>query len=398
MENETIIYKKNKVYYFILIIYLLVFQDLLQQYISVMQYFDEILAIILIPIMIFNCIKNKTLKISKYNLYIVVCLIIITIIGLLGNVIYKYQSYIAIFTDVLLIWKFFLVYFLFEKINKTKQLDNNKKIILKHIKIITIILFVFTIMNYVLKIFPSEYRYGIMTNQLFYSHTTYLASSSIFLLVLYIRFSKKINSLYSYILLFIIISTIRTKAIVFVIIFLLLGNYLNISNKKIKINKIILFAIIAFFIGFQQIEFYFFEETDSARNVLLRTSIEIANDYFPIGTGFGTYGSYVSGQEYSPVYNIYKINNIWGIQRSNPSFISDSFWPMLLGQFGYIGMGVYILIIIIIFIKIQHGYKIENKAIYISKITALVYLLISSTSESAFVNPMAIALAITIAI
>ena len=71
---------------------------------------------------------------------------------------------------------------------------------------------------------------------------------------------------------------------------------------------------------------------------------------------------------------------------------------MLLGQFGYIGMGVYILIIIIIFIKIQHGYKIENKAIYISKITALVYLLISSTSESAFVNPMAIALAITIAI
>ena len=190
MENETIIYKKNKVYYFILIIYLLVFQDLLQQYISVMQYFDEILAIILIPIMIFNCIKNKTLKISKYNLYIVVCLIIITIIGLLGNVIYKYQSYIAIFTDVLLIWKFFLVYFLFEKINKTKQLDNNKKIILKHIKIITIILFVFTIMNYVLKIFPSEYRYGIMTNQLFYSHTTYLASSSIFLLVLYILFQN----------------------------------------------------------------------------------------------------------------------------------------------------------------------------------------------------------------
>ena len=93
MENETIIYKKNKVYFFILIIYLLVFQDLLQQYISVMQYFDEILAIILIPIMIFNCIKNKTLKISKYNLYIVVCIIIITIIGLLGNVIYKYKNY-----------------------------------------------------------------------------------------------------------------------------------------------------------------------------------------------------------------------------------------------------------------------------------------------------------------
>lgn len=397
---ENLVQKKNKinVYFFLLILYILSFQDVLQQYIAIMQYFDEMLALFIVPIVIFEIVKHKDLKIMLYNLCIIFCLAIITVLGLIGNYVYKYQINSAIITDLLLIWKFFLVYFMFEKINKQKILGEYRKKIVRHIKIITMVLFILTIINYVFKIFPAQYRYGIMCNQLFYTHTTYLVSTSVFLLALYIRFEQKVNSIYVYQLLLIIVSTMRTKAIVFVVIFLLLGNYLKNANKKIKINKIILIVIIAVFVGYQQIEFYFFEETDSARNVLFRTSIEIANDYFPLGTGFGTYGSYISGKEYSPVYQLYNINDVWGIQKDNPSFISDSFWPMILGQFGYIGAILYLLSILLIFKKIQEEYSIQNKYIYISKIMALAYLMISSTSESAFVNPMAIALAIVLAI
>ena len=78
----------------------------------------------------------------------------------------------------------------------------------------------------------------------------------------------------------------------------------------------------------------------------------------------------------------------------NAIFVSDTFWPMILGQFGYLGLISYIFIIYKIYVDIQKNYSKQNKGVYQAKMICLGYLIISSIAESAFVNPISIAMAI----
>lgn len=387
MKRNTFLY-----YFLVIIIYLLVFQNFLQVHIPIVKYADEALAVLIFPIIL---LRKNSWKIKRYDLLLVIGLILILITGMYSSLKLKYQGIMMVLSDSLLVNKFFLVYFLFNMLRKEiDEIESTK--ILFHFKILTILLFILTILNYLFKLYPYSYRYGIMSNRLFYQHPTFFAAVCVFLLCGLIMFSEKINKKYLFITIFMIFTTLRTKAIVFGIVALGLIIYLERSNKKITFSKIGIIAIISVIIAFQQIEFYFIELDNSARNVLLKTSIQIASDYFPLGTGFATFGSYFSAKEYSPIYSLYGISDIYGIQKDSPTFITDSFWPMILGQFGYLGLIVYVILLFIIFRKIQLEYKDSNKSKkkYIAKIIALAYLMISSTSESAFVNSLAIPLAI----
>lgn len=396
-KRETMKEKKSVQYYiFVTIIYILVFESLIERKIGIFRYFDEILAMTFIPIIIIHILRNKNnIKIKKYDLIILICLILQAVIGLCANIIYKYQPYYIVLSDLLLSYKFFMVYY-------ASSMYFNKNIfkeeIVKHVKTIIILLFVLTIGNYIFDIWPAEMRFGVKANKLFYSHQTVLTANCVFLLALIVRTEKKTINPYSIAILLMLISTLRFKAIGLGVLFLIISVYVKITNKKIHFYKFAVIALIVMMLSYQQIKYYFVTVDNSARSMLLKTSFEIANDYFPLGTGFGTYGSYFSGVNYSPVYYIYNLQDIQGLQKKNPDFISDSFWPMIIGQFGYLGTILYMIAIIMIFRKIQDNYDIDNKEIYISKLICLSYLLISSTAESAFVHPMAIPLAILLGI
>lgn len=85
---------------------------------------------------------------------------------------------------------------------------------------------------------------------------------------------------------------------------------------------------------------------------------------------------------------------MFGISEDDTSFLSDNFWPMIIGQFGYIGTAFYIIILCLIYGDIQKEFNKKDYNIYISKIICFIYLIISSIAESAFVNPIAIPLAL----
>ena len=322
--------RKNLVTYIFLIfsIYILLFQNVLQSYIKPIQYFDEILAIIFFPIFL---IATEKEKIKKSNLIITICLCILLFVGLYSNFKFSFQSVQIAFSDVLLVYKFFLVYFLFSTLNKNKGIDFFKKGIIGHLKFISIVLFLLTVINYIFKTFPYEYRYGIMSNKLFYSHPTYLAAICIFIICTFIFFFDKKNIKYIMLMCTIVISTLRMKAIAFLFVFAIIVLFVTKTNKRITFSKLTIIAIICLIVAYNQIQFYFFKTEDSARSILLNTSFKIANDYFPIGTGFGTYASHFSAQSYSPVYSMYNIQNTYGLSKGNKIFISDSFWPMIIG-------------------------------------------------------------------
>lgn len=394
--------KINIKYTIVLIcMYLLIFQNILQKYIPIMQYFDEILALCVIPVFGIKMLDKKNkLELDNKDFLIIILILFLFVTGISSNIIYNIQPTSVALADALLIFKFFFTYFLAKTCLNVDFIENFKKKLRTHVKIILYVFFVLTVFNYVFRIWPGEYRFGIMTNKLFYGHSTSLVAVCIFLLSLIILLTNNLKKekISVFAVSLVLLSTLRFKAIGALLIISGVMILVNHSNKKISISKFGLLVLIGLIFVWNQIEYYYIELDGSARNQLTQKSLQIAKDYFPLGAGFGTYGSYMSGISYSPLYYIYKLNNIYGLQRENANFISDTFWPMIIGQFGILGLVIYSLILIILFKNIQDDFNVENKQLYLSKICCFIYLLISSTSETAFVHPMSIPLALVIGI
>lgn len=84
------------------------------------------------------------------------------------------------------------------------------------------------------------------------------------------------------------------------------------------------------------------DPTRVARNAMYIASFRIAVDHFPLGVGFGLFGGYATKLHYSKIYYQYGLSNIWGLSSETGQFLLDTFWPHVLGQFGFIGTGGFV--------------------------------------------------------
>jgi hypothetical protein len=78
-------------------------------------------------------------------------------------------------------------------------------------------------------------------------------------------------------------------------------------------------------------------QEQSARQHLYSTGVRIAADNFPIGGGFGSFGSEASVVDYSPLYGRYGLSGIYGFTPKAPLFVHDASWATVLGESGVIG-------------------------------------------------------------
>lgn len=67
-------------------------------------------------------------------------------------------------------------------------------------------------------------------------------------------------------------------------------------------------------------------------------SVAVARDHVPLGAGLGRFGSHMSRDVYSPVYAAYGMDEMYGIKPSQPIAVTDTFWPMILGETGVLGL------------------------------------------------------------
>jgi hypothetical protein len=93
-------------------------------------------------------------------------------------------------------------------------------------------------------------------------------------------------------------------------------------------------------------------ETPDARIALYNTSVLIARDRFPFGVGLGRYGSGTSRDPYSPVYHEYGLDKIDGLSPQHSAFISDTFWPRILGETGVIGLAALLVFTVVLTIQV----------------------------------------------
>lgn len=84
------------------------------------------------------------------------------------------------------------------------------------------------------------------------------------------------------------------------------------------------------------------EAPPQVRIALYIGAAEVAVDHFPFGGGLGRWGSYMSRTHYSPLYQEYDVDEIRGLKRSRPINATDTFWPQILGELGFLGAAAYI--------------------------------------------------------
>ena len=250
-----------------------------------------------------------------------------------------------------------------------------------------------------LNIFPAEYRYGIKSTVLFYGHPTYFAGICAFLIAVMTIYHVNKYRVYILMDLVMMVFTLRSKAIVSAIVYILLYIIVKKLHGKLKVWQIVIVGIIGVACAWSQIYFYFINlRGQSARSVMLLTSFLVMRDYFPIGTGFATYASHSAAVNYSPVYSKYGFELMYELRNSTEgTFFDDQFWPIIFGQTGVIGTICYIYILVFLFKRIQKLYK-TNADAYMGGLFVFIYLLISSIAEPAFNNSVAIPLAMAIVI
>lgn len=391
--------KKGKKYYFLLlIIYMFLLANPIETILPFFSFFDELLAIFGILIILIKVCGEK--KLDRKELFRMIPVAVFLLSGIVGNAKFHFQPLSVALYDVFLNIKYWFVLFLGAYIGHKIDFKNFAQKIGKHVEWITYVFLLLFIADNTIGIFTPIYRYGIRSAHLIYYHPTYFSAACVFLIIILTSCNMhKEKKITTFLLLILLCLTLRSKSIAMAFAILAVYYWAYKRKGKIKLKHFFIFIPVVIAIGWNQIQYYFFSsiKDDSARNVLLLKSIEIAKDLFPLGAGFGTYASYLSGVHYSPLYDIYHLSNIHGLTRIDHSYMSDSFWPMIIGQNGFIGLFAFCTILLILIKKIVKE-RTRNTTYYIASIIGIIYMFVSSTAESSFVHPMTVPIAFWIGI
>ncbi len=391
--------KINKKYFlFLLLFYTFIFNDPLVKWLPFFKYEDEALALLAIPVLIYRVCTERQIRNYSGCAPWLAGFILFT---LLGTVYFGYQPFSAVWPDVLLCLKFWLCIYVSKEIFREFDLQYFAQKIYFHIKVITWLLFGLSLLNMFVEIFPyGDHRFGMNSNRLFYTHPVNLVSTCAFLMIILIALRGYIdNGGYHIVMLsLVMMSTLRSKGFAQAAMFLALYGLMVVKKQRFTIRSLLPMLPGILLVGWSQIDNYFLQSSDeSARAVLLTTSFEVASDHFPLGAGFATYGSYQSQIHYSPLYEMYGLDHIWGLSQWFGDFICDSFWPMMLGQSGYLGTFCFIGALVMLIRKLMEM-RLWNVYYYVSGLAAVVCLLLDSTSGTAFVHPLSMPIAMWIGI
>ena len=391
----------NKTGVLLLILGLFLMQDKLQDWWTPFQYFDEAFGLLMLPLFVLRVIqKRRPLSLSKQTLLFFSLLGIFWLCGWGGWLRYQYQPLTSALKDSFVNLKFFMSaaagFLLFDD-GKT-NFSRLKSTLWPILTTVTVELFALCLCDLAFGVFSTEFRGPLRAVKLFYSAYTTLVGSCILLSALYLwYFDRKGKKIIPYLamLSFIMYCTRRVKGIgaiacIVMVYLMMFRDRKSISRKvKILVGFVLAFAVAAG--GYQLISYYFLMGTGSARAMLTLAAPFVAWDHFPTGSGWATFGSFFSGDPYSPVYGMYRMAGIWGLSPNYHAFVADTYWPMILGQCGFFGCGAFIYALVIFFRSFLAPRT--HRASRASGVMVVLYLLISSTSESAFANPIAVPMA-----
>lgn len=315
------------------------FATLLVDYfnISFIDYLDEAITLIGLVYIVMKKLSNSKICVKKETLY----LLIFAILGIIGNLRSGINTQYCIL-GMFLMLKSYVIYYSFEELNWTKKDVDSMFKILKWMYIVLITL------GIVFYLFPEISPFSTFGMSSICNHPAIFATLLVpFIIYCFVeivenRRNKLVVPLAIALICVLLANTSKNIVSIGVVGII----YMIASKKKKKYTVMIIAAVVLLFFAEPIIsvlstdyEAYILSETASnrPRMILLRTSLKIAKDYFPTGSGFGTYGSSVARTHYSEIYNQYGINGQNGLSSTNGIYLTDTYWPAIIGETGFIG-------------------------------------------------------------
>lgn len=397
--------KQQCVYDFLVIVVftVVIFQNPLMQISSAFRYVDEILFILSIIYIIATIVRKHRLD-KQYAKMFVIMLLIIGL-GLVSNKFSDVErTAVMIIFDIVFLLKDFICFIAaamyFHEYGFSRRQMN---LLTKEVHLILWIAFICMCISQVVNIgMTYKVRYGIKCFKFIYSNPGMWSQYCIiFLLILtaelqYQNLNRK-RKLYFGMLIVVWLASVRSRAFAIIAVWLLLmvigkkindGMALNKRNVKksikafLKPQYMIAAGIAMLALGWSQIQKYFGDTAVTARNLLVQGGISIMRDYFPLGSGFGTFGTEIAAKYYSPLYYKYGLNSFWALTEGGSELV-DCYWPAIGAELGVVGVLLMALLIIALIKKMVKDSK-GKKYFLIVSLTYSVYLLMSSTATGIF--------------
>ena len=124
------------------------------------------------------------------------------------------------------------------------------------------------------------------------------------------------------------------EVVCFIYMVYVLQNKLNFRSPKTVMYISIMMAVVLYITWFKFEAYYVSGFEEGAERMARPESYKVAFgkilwDYFPFGSGMGSFGCAAAADYYSPLYYKYKMDDIWGLSPKNPMFLADAFYPTL---------------------------------------------------------------------
>lgn len=344
-------------------------------HISWIGYVDEALCIICIAYIMYFSFKRG---IKGSDLALLIMLIICSIITFIGNVISGIsKDWFSIMVDFIALAKMFTVFIVYKQV---ASLDKKQVLVSYLIPLCKGLILTGSACGFI-SLFAdigmtNGRRYGIPSFYFIFSNEARFGfiTVSCLLILMLTKMPKKKLLFYEALTFFSMILT--TKGVVYIVLVCyVVLRIMWIRKKDTKFTPLnaIFLAIAGTAASSYQIETYL-KDPESPRNLLIRYGFVTANEYFPFGSGFATYGSDQALKNYSPLYYQYGFHKRFGLSPEKGMFLNDCYMGMVFGEYGYFGAVIFVLMLAMIFIPLNRINNLgkDTKALTLSVFIGLV--------------------------
>lgn len=373
----------------------LLLENCFEGFLPLLGYFDEAIFFGIVFVALLKLWKNKSVSFALRTFVTAAFLLLMVCIGFIGSSVSGYQeNLIAVMKDVLAFLKFPIS--LMCMLHLTQSWDGNETLNLCTgiSKLFIVICFAFGLVNtlYPSDVLSHDVRQGITSFKFFFSHPT----SLVFSLVLAFSMMSSKNSrpdAIKVMCLIVLFLTMRDKAFGFIGLVLMLWLF-GIQKRRRLIPYLVIAAFVVLLIAWPKIELYL-SYSNSPREAMYMGAFQLAGSFFPIGSGFGTFASSLSGEYYSGAYYALGISAMQGLSPEFHNDIGDNGIAYYVGQFGFLGTVLFALVMFLLceeMLRRVRPKSMERFAI----IVLLGYLAIALTVEATLTNSSGLSLAIVL--
>lgn len=383
------------------ILYLVIlFSNSLESVVPQAKYIDELLLFaFLLAAVVKICVDEVSLDgWNRYDLALAVMLFLFLLTGTASTLLNGSDtSLTAVVKDLVLCGKFFAVFLCGKLLFLTADREEMFRRLRRMTRLLVTVIFLCGILSLFVNIgMGDQVRFGLRSYRFLFTHYMFLVYAEAVMTSVLCTGKDEDNRIYIGMSLGTMLLTLRTKAVVFCIIFLVFF-LVERLGKEIKLRYYVLAGVAGIAVAWGKItEYLSWGFTYNMRNGLYLAGARLAAEYFPLGVGFAGFGSNLSYEYNTQIYYDLGLNTYQGFDRGAP-VVSDVFWPYIYGEFGVIGFLLYVGMLVMIFFSLREELR-EQPELMRGANCIFAYLLVASMAEAVFTNSTGVCSALLLSV